>query len=420
MYPSGFYRDENGELNVQGIKIVALTEKYGTPLFIYDTGFMKERYEVFQNTVKDVKGNIHYAVKANDSVNIIKFFGKLGAGADIVSIGEFHKCVAAGIAPDKIIFSGVGKDIDEIEIAIRNNILQFNIESEEELHDIYQIASKLKMTANICLRINPDIAPNTHKKISTGEKETKFGIDSNDIFSIYEKLHKLQYINPVGLGVHIGSQIFDFDFFNKAYSNLKTIADKLKNLGFRVPTLDLGGGIGIYYDENKNPDFDAYKNIISDLFIGSEYKLSFEPGRSLIAEAGILVTKVIRNKKNKDKNFIIIDTAMNNLIRPTLYDAYHKIEPVKKFPGKEIVADIVGPICETGDFIALNRKINEVNNNDLLAIKTTGAYASVMKSNYNSRIDAIEILIYKGRSYQLKETDTILDIISKEKTIEFF
>ncbi len=418
MFPSGFYRDENGELNVQGIKINALTAKYGTPLFIYDTGLMKERYELFLNTVKNVKGNIHYAVKANDSVNIIKFFGKLGAGADIVSIGEFYKCIAAGITPDKIIFSGVGKDKNEIEIAIRNKILQFNIESEEELYDIYEVASKLKLTANICLRINPDIAPNTHKKISTGEKETKFGIDSEDILSIYEKLHKLKYINPVGLGVHIGSQIFDFNFFYKAYLNLKTVADNLKSNGFKVPTLDLGGGIGIYYDQNKNPDFDTYKKVISDLFLDSEYKLSFEPGRSLIAEAGILVTKVIRNKKNKDKNFIVIDVAMNNLIRPTLYDAYHKIEPVKNIPGKEIIADIVGPICETGDFIALNRKITEVSNNDKLIIRTTGAYASVMKSNYNARVDALEVLIYNGKSYQLKQTDTIFDIIAKEKIIE--
>ncbi len=419
MYPSGFYRDENDELNVQGIKLNSLIQKYGSPLFVYDTGLMKERYEVFQNTVKNVKGNIHYAVKANDSVNIIKFFGKLGAGADIVSIGEFYKCIAAGITPDKIIFSGVGKDKNEIEIAIRNRILQFNIESEEELYDIYEVASRLKITTNICLRINPDIAPNTHKKISTGEKETKFGIDNEDIISIYEKLHKLQYINPVGLGVHIGSQIFDFNFFHKAYLNLKTIAEKLKNVGFKVPTLDLGGGIGIYYDQDKNPDFDTYNKVISDLFLGSEYSLSFEPGRSLIAEAGVLVTKVIRNKKNKDKNFIVIDAAMNNLIRPTLYDAYHKIEPVKKIPGKEIIADIVGPICETGDFIALNRKITEVNNNDLLTIRTTGAYASVMKSNYNARVDAVEILIYNGESYQLKETDTIQDVIAKENIIEF-
>jgi len=419
MFPSGFYRDENGELNVQGIKIDTLSTKYGTPLFIYDTGLMKERYEHFLNTIRNVKGNIHYAVKANDSVNIIKFFGKLGAGADIVSIGEFHKCIAAGITPDKIIFSGVGKDKNEIETAIKNNISQFNIESEEELFDIYEIALKLKLTANICLRINPDIAPNTHKKISTGEKETKFGINNEDILSIYEKLHKLKYINPVGLGVHIGSQIFDFNFFHKAYLNLKTVADNLKRSGFKVPTLDLGGGIGIYYDQNKNPDFDTYKKVISELFIDSDYKLSFEPGRSLIAEAGILVANVIRNKKNKDKNFIVIDVAMNNLIRPTLYDAYHKIEPVKKIPGKEIVADIVGPICETGDFIALNRKITEVNNNDKLIIRTTGAYASVMKSNYNARVDAIEILIYNGKSYKLKETDTILDIISKENIIEF-
>ncbi len=419
MFPLGFYRDKNGVLNVQGIRIDTLSKKYGTPLFIYDTGLMKERYEVFLNTVKNVKGNIHYAVKANDSVNIIKFFGNLGAGADIVSIGEFNKCVAAGIPPDKIIFSGVGKDRNEIEIAIKNNILQFNIESEEELNDIHEIASKLKTTANICLRINPDISPNTHKKISTGEKETKFGIDNEYVFSIYQKLHKLNYINPVGLGVHIGSQIFNFNFFHKAYSNLKTIADKLKNAGFKVPTLDLGGGIGIYYDENKRPDFDAYEKIISDLFLDTEYKLSFEPGRSLIAEAGVLITKVIRNKKNKEKNFIIIDAAMNNLIRPTLYDAYHSIETVKKTSSKEIVADIVGPICETGDFFALNRKFTEVNNNDLLIIRTTGAYSSVMKSNYNSRVDAVEVLIYNGKSYQLKVIDTISDIISKEKIIKF-
>ena len=419
MYPSGFYRDKNGELNVQGIKIDALTAKYGTPLFIYDTGLMKERYEVFLNTVKNVKGNIHYAVKANDSVNIIKFFGKLGAGADIVSIGEFHKCVAAGITPDKIIFSGVGKDKHEIETALKHNILQFNIESEEELYDIYIIASKLRLTANICLRINPDIAPDTHKKISTGEKETKFGIDTDKIISVYKKLHELDYINPVGLGVHIGSQIFDFRFFEKAYVNLKNIADNLKIIGYKVPTLDLGGGIGINYDSSKKPDFVAYKKIISNIFLKSDYQLSFEPGRCLIAEAGVLITKVIRNKKNKDKNFIIIDAAMNNLIRPTLYDAYHEIEPVKKVLGQEIIADVVGPICETGDFIALNRKLIKLQNNDLLTIRTTGAYSSVMTSNYNARVDAIEVLINNGKSYQLKETHTIEDLISKEKIIDF-
>ena len=419
MFPKGFYRDKNGELKVQGLKIDALTAKYGTPLFIYDTGLMKERYEVFLNTVKNVKGNIHYAVKANDSVNIIKFFGKLGAGADIVSIGEFQKCVAAGISPKKIIFSGVGKNNDEIEIALRNNILQFNIESEEELYDIYEIANKLKINANICLRINPDIAPNTHKKISTGEKETKFGIDSEKIISIYKKLHELDYINPYGLGVHIGSQIFDFSFFQKAYSYLKWIADNLKKSGYNVPALDLGGGIGIHYERNKKPDFDNYKKIISELFLNSDYKLSFEPGRILIAEAGILITKVIRNKKNKDKKFIVVDAAMNNLIRPTLYDAYHKIETVKIKSGPEKVVDIVGPICETGDYLALNRKFVEVNNDDLLTIRTAGAYSSVMKSNYNSRVDAVEILIYHGRPYQMKKIDTIQDMISKEEIIDF-
>ncbi len=415
----GFYKNKNEELCIQNIKVVDLAKKYGTPLFIYDSGLMKQRYDTFLDTVSEIKGSIHYAVKANDALGIISYFAKLGCGADIVSIGEFEKCIAAGIPPHKIIFSGVGKEDYEIEAALRKNILQFNIESEEELKDIHKIASKLKLTANICLRVNPNIAPNTHKKISTGEKETKFGIDFQDVNSIYKKLHDLDYINPVGLAVHIGSQIFDFNYFYQAYLSLKNLADELVKNGYKVPTLDLGGGIGINYDNGKQPDFSKYKKIISDLFLNSNYKLSFEPGRSLVGEAGILVTKVIRNKKTKEKHFIIIDAAMNNLIRPTLYDAYHKIEPVEKNCRSTILADIVGPICETGDYIALDRQINQIRKNEFLAIRTTGAYSSVMSSNYNSRPDAKEIIIYNKREYIIRETDTIKTLISKEKIIKF-
>jgi len=419
MHSFGFYRDENGELNVQGIKVSHLAKKYGTPLYIYDTEIMKNRHDIFFNAIKEVNGSIHYAVKANDSVNIIKFFSKLGCGADIVSIGEFEKCIAAGIPANKIIFSGVGKNINEIEVAIRNNILQFNIESEEELNDIYSIASKIKMNANVCLRVNPDIAPKTHKKISTGEKETKFGIDLKNVKEIYRKLHQLDHINPVGLGVHIGSQIFDFNFFNQAYLNLKNLADDLRKSGFIVPSLDLGGGIGVDYKNNVEPNYSDYKKIVNNLFLKSGYKLSFEPGRSLIAQAGILVTKVIRNKKTKDKNFIIVDAAMNNLIRPTLYDAYHKIEHVEKSESPKVTADIVGPICETGDYLALERNLNYIDNNKFLAIKTTGAYSSVMSSNYNSRADAVEVMIVNNKDHQIKKIDTIKDIIAKEKLIDF-
>ena len=415
----GFYRDDNYDLKVQGLKISSLAEKYGTPLFVYDSGLMRESYDIFLDTIKEVQGNIHYAVKANDALSIISYFAKLGCGADIVSIGEFEKCVAAGMPPQKIIFSGVGKDNNEIEFALKNNVLQFNIESEEELNDISKIASRLKLTANICLRVNPDIAPKTHKKISTGEKETKFGIDLQNVEPIYKKLHQLDYINPVGLGVHIGSQIFNFNFFHKAYLDLKNLADDLRLRGYTVPALDLGGGIGINYNKNLKPDFSNYKKIILDLFENTDYQLSFEPGRSLIAEAGVLITKVIRNKKTKDKHFIVVDAAMNNLIRPTLYDAYHRIETVKKTGNVKIVADIVGPICETGDFLALDRKINKVNSNDLLAIRTTGAYASVMKSNYNARKDAIEVMVYNKKDFQIKKNETIRDIISKEKIIVF-
>ena len=419
MNPIGFYRNNSGTLSVQNININDLAKKYGTPLFIYDSGLMKERYNAFVEATSHLNGNIHYAVKANDALSIISYFAKLGCGADIVSIGEFKKCVAAGVSPKKIIFSGVGKENSEIEFALKNNVLQFNIESEEELDDIHKIASKLKIYANICLRVNPNIAPNTHKKISTGDKSTKFGINFENVKLIYQKLHDLDYINPVGLAVHIGSQIFDFDFFSQAYSNLKSLADDLKKQKFSVPSLDLGGGIGINYNNNIPPDFSKYKKIISDLFINSDYNLSFEPGRSLIAEAGILVTKVIRNKKTNDKNFIIVDAAMNNLIRPTLYDAFHGIESVNKNDGHTITADIVGPICETGDYIALNREINNVENNELLAIRTTGAYSSVMSSNYNARSNANEVFIYNNKDYLIKETEIIEKLIKKEKLIKF-
>jgi|TARA_B110000261_G_scaffold14714_1_gene14921 diaminopimelate decarboxylase len=419
MNPIGFYRNNSGTLSVQNININDLAKKYGTPLFIYDSDLMKERYNAFVEATSHLNGNIHYAVKANDALSIISYFAKLGCGADIVSIGEFKKCVAAGVSPKKIIFSGVGKENSEIEFALKNNVLQFNIESEEELDDIHKIASKLKIYANICLRVNPNIAPNTHKKISTGDKSTKFGINFENVKLIYQKLHDLDYINPVGLAVHIGSQIFDFDFFSQAYSNLKSLADDLKKQKFNVPSLDLGGGIGINYNNNIPPDFSKYKKIISDLFINSDYNLSFEPGRSLIAEAGILVTKVIRNKKTNDKNFIIVDAAMNNLIRPTLYDAFHGIESVNKNDGHTITADIVGPICETGDYIALNREINNVENNALLAIRTTGAYSSVMSSNYNARSNANEVFIYNNKDYLIKETEIIEKLIKKEKLIKF-
>ena len=415
----GFYKNKNGDLCVQGIKINDLAEKYGTPLFIYDTGLIKQRYNAFVDTISEIKGNIHYAVKANDALGIISYFAKLGAGADIVSIGEFKKCLAAGIPPEKIIFSGVGKEKYEIEFALKNNVQQFNIESDEELYDIQKIASKLNISANVCLRVNPDITPNTHKKISTGAKSTKFGIDFENAKSIYEKLHELDYINPVGLAVHIGSQIFDFNSFYQAYEHLKNLADDLRGYNFNVPRLDLGGGIGINYNSSEAPNFAEYKRIISDLFANTNYELSFEPGRSLIAEAGILLTKVIRNKKAINKNFIIVDVGMNNLIRPTLYDAFHIIEPVNKNINSPIIADIVGPICETGDYIALNRTINKVQNEEVLAIRTTGAYSSVMSSNYNARTNANEIIVYNSKHYLIKKSETIEELIKKEEIIQF-
>ncbi len=415
MIDFNFNRNKENYLQIQNLEIIDLIKKYGSPLFLYDGNNIEKEYVKLDKIVKSIDGQIHYAVKANDNLGILKLLSKLNCGSDVVSIGELKKSIKAGINNKHIIFSGVGKSNFEIEEAIKIGIKQLNVESLDELDDVIEITNKLQKTVSIALRVNLNIKSNTHKKISTGDDNTKFGVNISEIEIAYKKMSKNKFLKPVGLAVHIGSQIFDYSLFHNTYSELKTLASKLIDKGFEVPTLDLGGGFGVKYNSFQSENFQELKKILINLFKKSTFKISLEPGRSLVANSGLLITKVIRKKQTTLKNFLIVDAAMNNFIRPTLYDAYHQIEPLFKDENrKKIKYDIVGPICETGDYLGNERDLQECFKGDFLAIMSVGAYGSVMRSNYNSRPDISEVLIYKGKDYLLRNRQTLDDLLKKD------
>ncbi len=411
----GFYRNSTNHLSIQNINVESLIKKYKSPLYIYDAGLIKHTYLNLQKAIKPINGKIHYAVKANDSLGIIKLLSKLGCGADVVSLGELKKCIEVGMKPSKIIFSGVGKDEDEIEYAISKEIQQINIESIEELDDLIKISNHLKKNINVAIRVNLDIEANTHEKISTGDETSKFGVSLAEIPKVYKIICNSNYLKPHGLAVHIGSQIFDIKLLKKAYSKLKNLANSLIKIGFKVNNLDLGGGFGVNYKQFQIQSFKLIEELLTNLFVGTNFNICFEPGRSLVADAGILVTKIIREKKTASKKFLIVDAGMNDFIRPTLYNTYHRIEPILKDTSrKQIFYDIVGPICETGDFFGLNQKIQKSLKNEFLAIMATGAYGRVMSSNYNTRPNVAEILIYNKKDYLLKNKQSLSDLINQD------
>jgi len=411
----GFYRDSKNYLSIQNIDVESLVMKHGSPLYIYDAGLIKHTYLNLEKAIKAINGKVHYAVKANDSLGIIKLLSKLGCGADVVSLGELKKCIKVGMKPEKIIFSGVGKDKHEIEYAISKGIQQLNIESVEELEDLIKISNHLKKNINVAIRVNLDIQANTHEKISTGDETSKFGISLSEIPQVYKVIYNSNYLNPYGLAVHIGSQIFDMKLLKKTYHELKKLASSLIKMGFKVNNLDLGGGFGVDYRKFKIQNFKPIEEMLKKLFLGTNFNICFEPGRSLVADAGILVTKVIREKKTIAKNFLIVDAGMNDFIRPTLYNTYHRIEPIlKDMSRKQFFYDIVGPICETGDFFGLNQKIQKTLKNEFLAIMSTGAYGRVMSSNYNTRPNIAEILIHNEKDYLLKKKQSISDLINQD------
>ena len=396
------YRD--GVLHADAVKIDTLAAAVGTPFYCYSTTTLTRHYEVFAGAFADVSALVCYAMKANSNQAVVRTLAKLGAGADVVSGGELKRARAAGIAADKIVFSGIGKTASELALAVDEDILCVNVESEPELELLSSIATSKSRTAHVSVRVNPDIDARTHHKIATGRAEDKFGIPISRAREFYTRAAKLKGLKVAGVDMHIGSQITELDPFGNAFALLAEFVRVLRSDGHTILHVDLGGGLGIpYSDDNEPPPHpEAYAEVVKRATSGLDCRLIFEPGRLLVGNAGVLVTRVLFVKRGEVKNFIVVDAAMNDLIRPTLYDAHHEIWPVvqQSLSARRVCADVVGPVCESGDFLAINRNMVEPANGALLAVMSAGAYGAVQAGTYNTRALVPEVLV-KGAEWAL-------------------
>jgi diaminopimelate decarboxylase len=387
----------NGVLHAEAVNLVALAEEVGTPFYCYSTATLERHYRVFAEAFADVPSLVCYAVKANSNQAVIATLAKLGAGADVVSAGELKRARRAGVPPEKIMFSGIGKTPAELALALDVNILCINVESEPELELLSDIATSKGRVANVSVRVNPDVDAKTHAKIATGKSENKFGIPISRARDVYAHAAKLPNIRVTGVDMHIGSQIVELTPFDNAFALLSEFVRTLRADGHIISHVDLGGGLGIPYREDNKPPPDpaAYADVVKRATRGLDCTLIFEPGRLIVGNAGILVSRVIYLKRGEAKTFVIADAAMNDLVRPTLYDAHHDIKPVvePRATAKRIKADVVGPVCESGDFLALNRDMAEPKPGDLLAVMTAGAYGAVQAGTYNTRALVPEVLV---------------------------
>jgi len=409
-----YFYYENSELWCDGASVTRIADDVGTPFYLYSHKTLKQHYCVFDGAFAGVPHILCFAAKANSNIAILRVLIKEGSGVDIVSGGELYRAMRAGVDPQKVVYSGVGKKEDEIEYALETGILMFNIESSQELSVINDCARKMDRMAGIALRVNPDVDPQTHPYISTGLKKNKFGIDIKKSLEEYREAKKLSNINILGVSCHIGSQVTKLSPFVDALDRLKQLIYLLRKEDIDIRYLDLGGGLGITYDQENAPHPVEYANAIIDASTDIDCTFILEPGRVIAGNAGILVTKVLYTKKNEDKNFIVVDAGMNDLIRPSFYDSYHHIQPVIKKNAEEIVADVVGPICESGDYLAKDRKILKLERGDLVAVMSAGAYGFTMSSNYNSRGRIPEVLVSQGRPYVIRERETYADLIRGE------
>jgi diaminopimelate decarboxylase len=410
-----YFRYKKGELFAEDVPVKKLAGEYGTPLFVYSRKTLERHFLAYEKAFKSVPHIICFAAKANSNAAILRTFAGLGGGADIVSGGELYRALKAGIDPKKTVYAGVGKTEDEIVFALKKGILMFNVESDEELVEINRVAGKLKKKAPVALRVNPDIDPGTHPYISTGMKKHKFGIPIEDALEFYMLAKGLKNIDVVGVHKHIGSQITEVSPFVDALNRVVELIGRLKENGIYIQYLDIGGGLGIRYGEEEPPmPSDLAARIVPALnMLGVTVVL--EPGRSLVGNAGIFVTKVLYTKKGEGKDFVIVDGGMNDLIRPTLYSAYHEIVPAMKSRKKKIIADIVGPICESGDFLGKERELAAPGHGDLLAVMSAGAYGFAMGSNYNSRPRSAEVMVDGKRHYLIKKRETFNDLVRGEQ-----
>jgi len=392
---SDFFAYRHGELFAEEVPVARIAAAVDTPFYLYSTAGFAAQYRRFADALLPARPLICYAVKANSNLAVLRIFAGLGAGADVVSEGELRRALVAGVPPERIIFSGVGKTAAEIAAAISAGIHQINVESVPELRRVSEVASAQGRVAPIAIRVNPDVDAHTHAKISTGRKENKFGIEFGETVSAYKLASQLRGIEPVGLAVHIGSQVTDLEPYRRAFDRLAELVLELRGLGFPVARMDLGGGIGVRYHAECPVEPVSYAKLVHDIFGPLELTLAFEPGRVLAAAAGLLVTKVVYVKNGSTRRFVIVDAAMNDLIRPALYDAWHDIAPVRLPDAGATLApaDVVGPVCETGDTFAVDRQLHPLAEGDLLAFAAAGAYGAVMSTTYNSRLLVPEVLV---------------------------
>lgn len=409
-----WFQYRGGSLSCEEVPLSQLAESYGTPLYVYSERTIRERFQALDLAYASVPHTICYALKANDNLAIVRLLASLGAGADIVSGGELYKARRAGVPAQRIIFAGVGKTPVEIAQAIAEDVLLFNVESPAELETIATVAEKMGKTARISVRVNPDVDPRTHPYIATGLKQNKFGIAAEDVPALYRRAKALGFVEPVGIQMHIGSQLVQIQPIVDAVERVVRLVDQLRDDGIQLRFFDIGGGLGIRYrdevPEGPNELADRVLPKIRDLGI----TLLCEPGRFIVGSAGVLLTRVLYRKANGAKTFAIVDAAMNDLIRPSLYDAYHEIWPVTAGGATETV-DVVGPVCESGDFFAHDRVLPRVQSGDLLAILSAGAYGFAMSSNYNARPRPAEVLVSGSQHRLVRRRETYADLVSAEE-----
>ncbi len=411
---------QEDELYCENVAVQKIAAEIGTPFYLYSHATLTRHFKAFSEAFAGMKKLICFSAKANTNLAILKLFATAGCGLDIVSGGELFRGIQAGFTPDRIVYSGVGKRVDEIDYALKSDILMFNLESLDELKLINQRAGQFNQRARIAIRVNPDVDPKTHPYISTGLKKNKFGIDIATALEGYRLAAGLENIEVIGIDCHIGSQITEAGPFEDALKSIKTLIQQLKSeLGIEIQYIDMGGGLGITYADETPPSLKEYAEAFLENLEGMDLTLILEPGRVLVGNAGVLVTRVLYKKAGKGKNFVIVDAGMNDLMRPTLYNAFHAIEPIVRTEAPLTVADVVGPICESGDFLAVDRNLPEVNADDLLAVMSTGAYGFVMSSNYCSRPRVAEVMVKKHQYHVVKERETYQDLVKGESIPSF-
>jgi diaminopimelate decarboxylase len=409
------FQYQSGSLHAESVDLATIAKEVGTPFYCYSTATLERHYRVFSEAFADVDAMVCYAVKANSNQAVLKTLGRLGAGVDVVSEGELRRALAAGIPASRIVFSGVGKTAAEMDFALEAGIYCFNVESEPELEVLNQRALKASKTAPVSFRINPDVDAGTHAKISTGKKENKFGISWERAHAVYARAASLPGVRATGIDMHIGSQITELTPYENAFRLLRELVVGLRAEGHEINHVDVGGGLGIpYHDDNTPPPSpDAYAAVVKKELGGLNCRIIAEPGRLIVGNAGILVTEVVYVKDGGEKTFVIVDAAMNDLIRPTLYEAYHELRPVAITAANapRIKADVVGPVCETGDYLALDREMAQPKPGDLIAVSTAGAYGAVQSGTYNTRLLVPEVMVNGSEFHVIRSRTSYEELI---------